>query len=195
MKSNSNNPGQSELVSLEASVMRSVEIQLRQKGNVPPIFLAATPSGWIYVPGIKVDDEAENTRYAETIRLSCIAMGASASILCVKGALVDFSPTAQLDGLSTPKPYRREGIILSKEVLLNPNQVTTFVPILRDESGQFSGFDTAVPIPSGPPHGLFGKLLPHSTPTDKQRCLARLVLSAKGLYVWPINKAASPSWN
>lgn len=154
---------------------------MRKIGQVPPTFLATTPSGLLTFILSTVESERAKDNLATTARLICVGYGATAAVLMVEAWMRLAPPGGKLD-LETPPSEaldRREVVLLIGETFGYHTQ--RFLPIIRTDAGGFFGFGEYDGPQGDSFQGRFAELMPpHAVPADQQ-ALARGLLDAMGL--------------
>ena len=105
------------------ALMRKAEdgavFAMRKIGQVPPTFLAATPSGLLtFIPSTMADERAKDN-LANTARLICAGYGATAAVLMIEAWMRLAPPGGKLDMDTPPSEAldRRAVVLLIGETL------------------------------------------------------------------------------
>jgi hypothetical protein len=143
---------------------------MRNNGQVPATLFIKGLEGPLMLRPPSFTDDKSKDRFAAMARLTCLAHGATATVLVAESWLKMAKPGKRLD-LSIPpseSPDRQEVLIFMGETRRGGCQ--KFLPILRDGSGRFLGFGAAPTIDCDEVKGRFAQFLPEHYPDlDVQR--------------------------
>ncbi len=155
---------------------------MREDGALLPSIFAASPDGLFLLGSKPVNEELEKKEFATDARLICTAQAATAVVLAVEAWVLEARPGERLlPGLRPSESSgRKECIVLSGEAVGGFHK-QRLQPILRDQSGHFSGLGTAIVPPPEPPEGPLARLLPEAPPTPEVRAFAAALLKARGV--------------
>jgi len=195
MNSYQHSSPKSALNGLMDSCGRAARDQMEKYGGLVTCFTALTDSGLIGLPGLNLDGEAAKDEFAFTIRLACIATPPKAAVLAMEVwmAIRPLGDSTELVRGSLC-PDRREGIFLAGEAQ-GGIYAQRFLPILRDASGRFTGFDPAECFPPEPMGGRYSRLLPQHAPSKEQQRAAEATLRAFGFNFHPVSGAGGSPLN
>jgi len=175
------NPDPKTLDDLIGHAEHYAQFNLRYRGTLPAsLFLLGSQGPTIYVPS-SLADEAAKDAFAENARLLCVAHRATATVLAMEAWALLAAPGTPIDPHQRPSlsPDRREVVALMGE---SPGvQRARFLPILRDASQKFSGFDIPQVVNADQAQGRFAQFLPAQTPTLAEQAHAQAILRARGI--------------
>jgi hypothetical protein len=166
---------------------------MRTGGSVPPTVIAATGDGYAFCMPAELADVAAKDRFAEATRLFAIAHNARSLVMVVEAwaKLPDASGHLDLEIPPSLAADRKEVVVLMLEDHFR--NATSMLPILRDDSGAFTGFGEAGPLRFGQSEGRFSGLMPRNKPGAREAELAKAALLALGMTV--VHRGFDPSMN
>jgi hypothetical protein len=174
-------PNRSALEALLRQAEDCAGFAMRKIGQVPPTFLAATPSGLLtFIPTALPDDRAKD-KLARTARLICVGYAATAALLMIE-AWMRLAPHGGKLDLDTPPSEaldRREVVLLIGGTF--GYQTQRFLPIVRTDAGGFFGFGEYDGPQGDSFQGRFAQLMPPEPVAADKRALARGLLDTMGL--------------
>jgi hypothetical protein len=149
---------------------------MRSNGQVPTTLFIQTLDGPLMLRPPQFTGEESKDRFVELARLTCVAHGATATVLVAESWMKTATQDKRLD-LSVPpsqSPDRQEVVIFMGEARFAGCQ--KFQPILRSGDGRFAGFGEAPRIDCDTVKGRFAQFLPEKYPDfDTQRAARELL--------------------
>jgi len=162
---------------------------MRNIGHLPPALFLLGEHGLEMVLAENLKDEQAKDDFALQARLTCVAHGATASVMVLEAWATFAKPDQPLD-LTTPPSEafdRREFVVVMGESRTGCEQ--RMLPIIRTDAGGFFGFGEVETQPANQLSGRFAGILPQMLPAAKDRALAQALLSAKAARQAPADPA------
>jgi hypothetical protein len=173
-----------ELDRLMSDAVSYAKREMQYNGGLETTLIISSPDGPLLITAGSMEGEVAKNEFAAVVRLFCTAHGATLAVLVTESWVVAAKEGQPLD-LSVPpsqSPDRQECVVACGEAR-DGNAKQIILPIRREETGKFSGFGDALPLPPDPPQGRFARLLPLRAPRKGERQLARSLLKSMGV-IW-----------
>ena len=166
---------------------------MRTTGSVPPTVIADTDEGYVFCMPNSLTDDAAKDRFAEVTRLFAIAQSARALVMVMEAWARLPDANGHLDTETPPSQAadRKEVVVLMLED--HSRKATSLLPILRDETGNFTEFGDPGPTLVGEPVGRFAGLMPRNKPSSREAAQAKAALLALGMNI--VNHGFDPRLN
>ena len=194
MKRDPEQPEPERLEALAAQAKDYALHMMRTTGSVPATVIADTDEGYVFCMPSALADEAAKDHFAEVARLFAVAQDARALVMVVEAwaKLPDANGHLDTDTPPSQSPDRKEVVVLILEDDHSRN-ATSMLPILRDQSGAFTGFGDPGPLKFGKSEGRFSGLMPQNKPSAREAAGAKAALLKLGMTV--VNRGVDPHMN
>lgn len=164
--------------------------EMQTHGALEATLFVSGPEGPQFIAARSMKDEDAKNEFAAVARLYCAAHGATVAVMVTESWVVAAKEGKPLN-ISVPpsqSPDRQECLVACGESE-DGSATQAILPIRRDETGKFSGFGEALPLPPCRPQGRFARLLPIRPSKKGERKLALSLLKSMGVTGgcrWPI---------